>query len=116
MSFGECLFLQGVIRKEPKEAHMSGLHRDKTPTYEKEASRRVGKANPPEGRAHLSEGRAPALGRSQSRLSSYIMPPPPLKINLIPLIKVGLIRRLMFLKKGYISKAPWPRRNGEFIH
>jgi hypothetical protein len=53
---------------------------------------------PPEGRAHLSKGRAPALipgapalGRSQSRLSSWIMPPPPLKINLNPLIKVGLI-------------------------
>jgi hypothetical protein len=32
MSFGEFLFLEGVIRKEPKEAHMSGLHRDKN-TY-----------------------------------------------------------------------------------
>jgi hypothetical protein len=49
MSFGECLFLQGDIRKEPKEAHMSGLHRDKTPTYEKEASRRVRKATPRRG-------------------------------------------------------------------
>jgi hypothetical protein len=46
MSFSECLYLQGVIRKEPNEAHMSGLHRDKTPTYEKEASRRVRKATP----------------------------------------------------------------------
>jgi hypothetical protein len=44
MSFYECLFLQEVIKKEPKEAHMSGLHRDKTPMYEKEASRRVRKA------------------------------------------------------------------------
>jgi hypothetical protein len=56
-------------------------------------------------------GRAPTLGRSQSWLSSWIMPPPPLKINLNPSIKVGLIRQLTFLEKGYISKAPWPRRN-----
>jgi hypothetical protein len=29
MSFGECLFLQGVIRKRSKETHMLDLHRDK---------------------------------------------------------------------------------------
>jgi hypothetical protein len=114
MSFGEFLFLQGVIKKEPKEVHMLGLHRDKTPTYEKEASRRVGKATPRgegppvRGRAPTLISRVPALGRSQSRLSSWIMPPPPLKINLNPLIKVGLIRRLTFLGEGYISKAPNP--------
>ena len=28
MSFGVCLFLQGVIRKYGRKAHMSGLHRD----------------------------------------------------------------------------------------
>jgi hypothetical protein len=102
---------------------MSGLHRDRTPTHEKEASRRVGKATPPELRAHLSEGRAlalipraPALSRSQSWFNSWIMPPPPLKINLNPLIKVSLIRWPTFLEKGYISKASWPRRRGEFIH
>jgi len=30
MSFGECLFLQGVIRKEPKEVHMWDLYRENT--------------------------------------------------------------------------------------
>jgi hypothetical protein len=29
MSFGECLYLQGVYWKQPRKAHMSGLHRDK---------------------------------------------------------------------------------------
>jgi len=28
MSFGVCLFLQGVIRNYGRKAHMSGLHRD----------------------------------------------------------------------------------------
>ena len=28
MSFGVCLFLQGVIRKYGRKAHTSGLHRD----------------------------------------------------------------------------------------
>jgi hypothetical protein len=28
MSFGECLFLHGVIRKIPKETHMLDLHRE----------------------------------------------------------------------------------------
>jgi hypothetical protein len=32
MSFGECLFLQGVIKKRSKETHMSDLHRDKKTT------------------------------------------------------------------------------------
>jgi hypothetical protein len=31
-SFGECLFLQGVIRKRSKKTHMSDLHRDKKTT------------------------------------------------------------------------------------
>jgi hypothetical protein len=39
-SFGECLFLQGVIRKDPKEVYMSDLHRDKKATYTEEESRR----------------------------------------------------------------------------
>jgi hypothetical protein len=46
MSFGECLFLQGIIRKYPKKAHMSCLHREKDLMYEKEYSRRLGKATP----------------------------------------------------------------------
>jgi hypothetical protein len=46
MSFGEYLFLQGVIRKEPKEVNMSDLHREK-PTYnEKVYSRRLKKIFP----------------------------------------------------------------------
>jgi len=28
VSFGVCLFLQGVIRKYVRKAHTSGLHRD----------------------------------------------------------------------------------------
>jgi hypothetical protein len=40
MSFGEYLFLQGVIRKDPKEVHMSDLHRGKKAKYTKEESRR----------------------------------------------------------------------------
>jgi hypothetical protein len=33
MSFGECLFLQGVIGKEPKEVHMLDLHREERVMY-----------------------------------------------------------------------------------
>jgi hypothetical protein len=52
MSFGEYLFLQGVIRKEPKEVHMSDLHRETDHTMKKytlEDSRR----HPLEGEGHL---------------------------------------------------------------
>jgi hypothetical protein len=30
ISFGECLFLQGVIKKRPKETHMLDLHKEKS--------------------------------------------------------------------------------------
>jgi hypothetical protein len=33
-------FYRGVMRKDPKEVHMSDLHRDKKATYTKEESRR----------------------------------------------------------------------------
>jgi hypothetical protein len=53
----------------------------------------------------LEVGRLPQW-QSQSGSTSWIMPPPPLRINKKSLIKVGLIRQLWCFLEGYISKAP----------
>jgi hypothetical protein len=55
MSFGECLFLQGVIRKDPKEVHISDLHRDKKATYTKKNLEDM-RMHWTEGGVHLSPG------------------------------------------------------------
>jgi hypothetical protein len=52
MSFDECLFLQGVIKKQPKEAHKSDLHREINPTMKKNNLEDSGR-QPCKGEGHL---------------------------------------------------------------
>jgi hypothetical protein len=88
------------------------------PYYEKEYSRRlekifprrVGPTGQATGAAAPGPGHLPHLG-SQSASTSWILPPPPLRINKKSLMKVGLIQGLWCFLDGYISKAPDPRRN-----
>jgi hypothetical protein len=54
MSFGECLFLQGVIGKEPKDVHMSDLHREKRVTYKKKNNLEDSGSHPLGSGTHLS--------------------------------------------------------------
>jgi len=69
MSFGVCLFLQGVIRKYGRKAHTSGLHRDINVPRNYLTSRRLQK--PQEGSGGRTE---PGPGRPPSW---YRRPPPP---------------------------------------
>jgi len=68
MSFGVCLFLQGVIRKYEGRAHMSGLHRDinfcgnflSSRRLQKPRERTGGRAGPEAGRPPSPLGRLPS--------------------------------------------------------
>jgi hypothetical protein len=65
-------------------------------------------ANPQGGCPGLYSGRpAPSTNQVESRGSC----PHRLCGSILIVVKVYLIRRPIFLEKGYISKAPWPRRN-----
>jgi len=68
MSFGVCLFLQGVIRKYGGKAHISGLHRDINVPRNYLTSRRVQKPrNEREtGQARGQGARPPPLGARPS--------------------------------------------------
>jgi hypothetical protein len=90
------------------------------PYYEKVYSRRLEKIFPrrvgPTGQATAApRPRRPPHPRSQSASTSWILPPPPLRINKKSLMKVGLIQGLWCFLEGYISKAPGPRGNPKFI-
>jgi hypothetical protein len=92
------------------------------PYYEKVYSRRlkkifprrVGPTGQATGAAANGPGRPPHPG-SQLASTSWILLPPLLRINKKSLMKVGLIQGLWCFLEGYISKAPGPRRNPEFI-
>ena len=81
MSFGVCLFLQGVIRKYGRKADMSGLHKDFNVPHNFLSSRRLQKAQErtngkvigPEGRVPALPPRVPALVQSpiRTRLADY---------------------------------------------
>jgi len=80
MSFGVCLFLQGVIREHGEKAHTLGLHRDINVCANFLSSRRVHKQQERTGgREVLGTGRPPSpLGcppcsSSQSGSASRIM-------------------------------------------
>jgi len=61
MSFGVCLFLQGVIRKYGGKAHMKGLHRDINVPCNFLSSRRLQKPQERTGsRAGSGAGRPPS--------------------------------------------------------
>ena len=61
MSFGVCLFLQGVIRKYGRKAHTSGLHRDTNVPCNYLTSRRIQKPREGSGgRTGLGTGRPPS--------------------------------------------------------
>ena len=61
MSFGVCLFLQGVIRKYGKNAHTSGLHRDINMPCNYLTSRRLQKPREASGdRKEPEAGRPPS--------------------------------------------------------
>ena len=76
MSFGVCLFLQGVIRKYRRKAHMSGLQRDINVSCNYLTSRRLqkpqersgGRTGPGLGCLPRRPGRLPPC-RVQSELS-----------------------------------------------
>jgi hypothetical protein len=88
------------------------------PYYEKVYSKRLEKIFPqrvgPTGQATraaaLGPGHPPHPG-DQSGAISWIMPPPPLRINKKSFIKAGLIQGLWCFLEGYISKTTGPRRN-----
>jgi len=75
MSFGVCLFLQGVIRKYGRKAHTSGLHIDINVPRNYLTSRRLqkprkgsgGRTGPGTGRPPCCPGRPPSC-RAQSGL------------------------------------------------
>jgi len=76
MSFGVCLFLEGVIKKYRRKAHMSGLHRDINMPRNYLTSRRLqkprersgGRTGPGPGHPPEGPGRPPTSG-VQSGLS-----------------------------------------------
>ena len=80
MSFGVCLFLQGVIRKYGGKAHTSGLHRDINVPHNFLSSRRLqkprertgGRSGPGAGRPPKSLGCPPSYS-NQSASTSRIM-------------------------------------------
>jgi len=70
MSFGVCLFLQGIIRKYGRKAHTSGLHRDINVPRNYLTSRRLekpreqsgGRKGPGPWRPPWGPGRPPPVG------------------------------------------------------
>jgi len=72
-SFGVCLFLQGVIRKYGRKAHMSGLHRDINVPRNYLTSKRVQKPQERTGYRTGSGAGRPPRPRGQSEPTSRIV-------------------------------------------
>ena len=97
MSFGVCLFLQGVIRKYGGMAHTSGLHRDINVCANFLSSRRLQKLRERTG------GRAgPGVGRPSSPLGS-----PPWLNNQSGWVSRIMLHRLWGSRKTVRLRSVW---------
>ena len=104
MSFGVCLFLQGVIRKYGRKAHTSELHRDINVPRNYLTSRRLQKPRDRSGGETGPEaGRPPCSPRR----------PPPLRVQ-SGLYFVGDLHRPKGLRITVQSKSVWS--NGPYSH
>jgi hypothetical protein len=90
MSFGECLFLPGLIKKDQSMGHMSVYIEDLRAMAIREQSRRHEKVNPlkvgptwQQARAAALEARVPALVGPPVSFPFYVGAKPPLRINLL---------------------------------
>jgi hypothetical protein len=111
-------FYRGLSEKNQRRSTCQIYIERNRSYYEKLYSRRLEKISPqsvgPTGQATgvtaPGPGRLPHL-QSQSGSVSWILPPPPLRINKKSLMKVSLIQGLWCFLEGYITKTPGPRRN-----